>query len=118
MSRLCSELDFSVCDGAAVARLSGEITSANGPRIGELVLERLDGVTQLRVDLADVEYMSSAGLRVLVLIHRRAEATGAKVTVSGLKPQLRFIMQAVGFLDLITEAVDESYTEAPAHGRP
>lgn len=117
MSRLCTELDFSVCDGAAVVRLSGEITSANGPRIGELVLERLDGVTQLRVDLADVDYMSSAGLRVLVLIHRRAEATGAKVTVSGLKPQLRFIMQAVGFLDLFTEAVDESYTETPARGR-
>ncbi|HET9170523.1 MAG TPA: STAS domain-containing protein [Actinospica sp.] len=114
MSRLCTELDLSLGDGVAVVRLSGEITSANGPKIGELVLARLAGVEQLQVDLSQVSYLSSAGLRVLVLMHRRAEAIGAKVTVHGLRPQLRFVMQAIGFLDLFSEAVDEPVTEASA----
>jgi anti-sigma B factor antagonist len=89
--------------GAAVLRLTGEITSANAAEIGLSALAGLDGVESLRVDLTEVTYLSSAGLRVLVLLYRNAESTGTKVTLFGLSPRLRFIMRAAGFLELFTE---------------
>ncbi|WP_034264757.1 STAS domain-containing protein [Actinospica robiniae] len=91
-------------DGAAVAYLDGEITSANAREIGEWVLAQVDGHHTLTVEVSGVSYLSSAGLRVLVLLHRRAEAAGVKVLLAGLSPRLRFMMRAVGFLELFTEA--------------
>ena len=89
--------------GAAVLRLAGEITSANAAEIGTSALAGLEGVESLGVDLSEVTYLSSAGLRVLVLIYRKAESTGTKVTLVGLSPRLRFVMRAAGFLELFTE---------------
>jgi anti-sigma B factor antagonist len=90
--------------GVAVLRLSGEITSANAAEIGVSALAGLDGAGSLRVDMSEVTYLSSAGLRVLVLLHRDAESTGTKVTLYGLSARLRFIMRAAGFLELFSEA--------------
>ena len=91
-------------EGAAVLRLVGEITSANAAEVSASALAGLGGVQSLRVDMSEVTYLSSAGLRVLVLIYREAESTGTKVTLSGLSERLRFIMRAAGFLELFTEA--------------
>lgn len=107
MTGVCTEAEVTIHDGVAVVRLADEITSVNAPTIGELVLSRVEGVEAVRVDLSEVTYISSAGLRVLVMLHRRAEAAGAKVTMTGLNPRLRFIMRAVGFLELFTETDGE-----------
>lgn len=107
MTRVFTQAEVTIRDAVAVVRLADEITSVNAPRIGELVLSRLEGVEAVRVDLTEVTYISSAGLRVLVMLHRRAEAAGAKVTLTGLSPRLRFIMRAVGFLELFPESDGE-----------
>lgn len=94
--------------GSAVLRLTGEITSANSREVGRRVLGALHGVDHLRVDMSEVTYVSSAGLRILVILHRNAEANGTKVTLSGLGPQLRFVMRAAGFLELFAESAETS----------
>jgi anti-sigma B factor antagonist len=94
--------------GAAVLRLTGEITSANAREVGMRALGALHGVEDLRVDLSEVTYLSSAGLRVLVLLYRNAEDQGANVVISGLSPRLRFVMRAAGFLELFAETAEAS----------
>jgi anti-anti-sigma factor len=62
-------------------------------------LERLvpaSGTTVL--DFAKMTYMSSAGLRVLLLAHRRAQTSGARIVLAGLQPDVREVMSATGFL--------------------
>jgi anti-anti-sigma factor len=42
--------------------------------------------------------MSSAGLRVLLLAHRRAQSSRARIVLAGLQPDVREVMSATGFL--------------------
>jgi anti-anti-sigma factor len=66
-------------------------------------LERLlpaGGTTVL--DLGQVSYMSSAGLRVLLLVYRMAQRTGTRIALTKLPEDVREIMDATGFLDFFS----------------
>jgi anti-sigma B factor antagonist len=86
--------------GAVVARLSGEITSATAPALYDSLEPLVAEKGRLVLEMTGVGYISSAGLRVLVLLHRRAEQVGAHVELRGLSGELRFVMAATGFLEL------------------
>lgn len=54
---------------------------------------------KMLVDLTQVPYMSSAGLRTLLLIYRQAQGKGSKIALSGLSEDISDTMEATGFLD-------------------
>ena len=56
------------------------------------------------VDLTAVPYMSSAGLRTMLLLYRQAQCSDATVALVGLSDNLRSMMQATGFLDFFVVA--------------
>jgi anti-sigma B factor antagonist len=55
------------------------------------------GITIL--DLSAMTYVSSAGLRVLLLTYRRAQESGARIVLINLAPYVEEVMSATGFLD-------------------
>jgi anti-sigma B factor antagonist len=61
------------------------------------------------LDLTKMQYMSSVGLRVLLLAHRRAQSTGARIVLAGLHPDVREVMNATGFLGFfhVVETVEQ-----------
>jgi anti-sigma B factor antagonist len=60
------------------------------------------------LDLSKMEYMSSVGLRVLLLAHRRAQSSGARIVLASLHPDVREVMNATGFLSFfdVVETVE------------
>lgn len=90
--------------GAVTVELSGELDSTTSAGLYERLEPLVAAQSLLRLDLAGVGYVSSAGLRVLVLMHRRAQQARAAVTLTGLSEELRFVMSATGFLDLFDVA--------------
>jgi anti-sigma B factor antagonist len=93
--RLSSHADGDV----TVITLDGALDSHTGNDVRE-ELERLVPPTGTTVlDLGRMTYMSSAGLRVLLLAHRRAQQNGAQIVLTGLAPEVREVMSATGFLD-------------------
>jgi len=51
------------------------------------------------LDMGEVDYMSSAGLRTLLLLYRQAASRNGKVVIAGLQESIRDIMAITGFLD-------------------
>jgi anti-sigma B factor antagonist len=92
-----------------VLALAGELdsTTAAGARerIGELVPP--DGAVLL--DLGEMTYMSSAGLRVLLLVYRQVRESGVLLALARVDPDVREVMTETGFLDFFTvvDSVDE-----------
>ena len=82
-----------------VVTLTGEINSETSSTLLERLrpLVRSGGI--LRIDLKNVSYISSAGLRTLLVVYREAQHSGADVTLSALGEEVRFVMAATGFLD-------------------
>ena len=86
-------------DGCLRVVLAGEmdtITSVNAEReIGVVSVYR-----NVVLDMTDVSYVTSAGIRVLVGLHKRM-APGAKLSLEGVQPFVRHVLELSGLTALI-----------------
>jgi len=64
-------------------------------------LSILDGVEELIVDLGAVEYISSAGLRILLMVYKKMSAQG-KMTIKNASPAAMAIFNIAGFTKFLT----------------
>jgi anti-anti-sigma factor len=62
-------------DGRAVVVIRGELDLATAPDLETAIQERLDDGQDVVVDLRELDFMDSTGLRVLVAAHARVEGT-------------------------------------------
>lgn len=60
-----------------------------------------DGVEELVFDLSGLEYISSAGLRVLMAAQKRMMKQGS-MAIAGAKPMVREVFDITGFSDIFT----------------
>jgi anti-sigma B factor antagonist len=75
-------------DGAAVVLVGGDLDYDSHGRLDDAVGDALDGPPSgLVVDLADVTYCDSCGLRVLLGAQHRAEEAGATFALRGAQGQ-------------------------------
>ena len=80
----------------------GRVDSTTAPVLGERLTTVLSGRdTRLVLDLKSLEYISSAGFRMLLLAARRAEATGGRLVLCGVMGKVRQLFELAGFLDLL-----------------
>jgi anti-sigma B factor antagonist len=88
----------------AVVALAGDLDSRTAPAVQEHIGEALMDSRLLALDLSNLNYMSSAGLRVMLLSYRQAQRAGGEMAVVGLSAELRMLMSAVGFLSFFIVA--------------
>ena len=96
----------------AVLEIEGDIDGKTAPAFQAQVLARMEPEGRLLLDLGRVAFMSSAGLRVLLLTYRDAGAKRVRVVLVGLNENVRSSMSATGFLKYF--AVRESLAEGLA----
>jgi len=86
-----------------VARVApqGRLDTFTVAAFEQTLTEQLDaGRVRLVVDLADVTYVSSSGLRALLSARRRARSAGGDVALCNMAPRVREIFEMVGFVSL------------------
>ncbi len=81
---------------------TGSIDARTAPEIQEAALPVLQGGGKVALDLSGITYTSSAGLRMLLLLHRHAQASGGTIVLAGLRPEVAEVMEATGFLGSFT----------------
>lgn len=97
----------------AILRPVGRLDSMSSPELESTVLERLQGgCNRLVFDLADMDYVSSAGLRVILLAGKKLRANQGKMALSGMRDDVRDVFQMSGFLSLF--AVESTLDDALA----
>jgi anti-sigma B factor antagonist len=60
------------------------------------------------VDFTDLDYISSAGLRVLLMAAKRTKAAHGALVLCGLKPHVREVFDVSGFSTLFTIETDRA----------
>ncbi len=96
------EVSVNTVDGATVVALGGDIDGSTAPVAQGKILEHVVPGQALILDMTDVSYMSSAGLRMLLSAHRSAVAQQASVLLVGLSEDLQDTMAATGFLEFFS----------------
>ena len=77
---------------------SGEITANTAPEAQAQILPLAQPNSKLVLDMTKVPFMSSAGLRMLLVIYRTITDKGGKVVLVGLAEELKNTMSITGFL--------------------
>ena len=81
-----------------IVRLAGRLDSSAAPNAEQTFAGVLGGGTpHLAIDLSDLEYISSAGLRVLLIVAKKVQQAQGKVALCGLTPNVREIFAISGF---------------------
>ena len=84
-------------DGAVLtAKPRGLLNAKTSPELEEMLESELDGVSELVMDLRDVENISSMGLRLLLSLYRRMEKQGAMRVVNA-RGNVADVFKATGF---------------------
>ncbi len=88
-------------DAVFVLQPRGRLDSANARSFEERMLAALEqGESALLIDFADLDYISSAGLRVLLVGAKRLQQSGGKIALCALNPNIREVFQVSGFLSI------------------
>ncbi|MBQ1502234.1 MAG: STAS domain-containing protein [Firmicutes bacterium] len=81
--------------------LEGRLDTATAPQLGEIVSGELTGVSELIFDLEKLEYLSSAGLRVLLSAQRTMNKQG-RMIVRNVNETVHDIFEITGFTEILT----------------
>jgi anti-sigma B factor antagonist len=103
-------------DGITVILLYGEIDGKTAPEAQEKLLPVVASHKTVVMDMGNVTFMSSAGLRMMLLLYRHATAGNGKVALVGLSEQIKDTMTATGFLDffVVSGSVQEAISSLKA----
>jgi anti-sigma B factor antagonist len=83
-----------------VVQLGGELTAQTAGPTQEKVLQLAEPEARMVLDMTGVPFMSSAGLRMLLVLYRTIGGRGGKILLVGLTDDLQNTMSLTGFLDL------------------
>ena len=101
------ELSIDKQNQTAIVAASGRLDAAGAPqletRCKALILE---GANRLLLDLAKVEYVSSAGLRSLLVLAKAVKSAGGALALCSLVPAVRDVMTISGFDNILPLAAD------------
>ena len=81
--------------------LSGRLDTITAPELENALKGALDGVTELTFDFADLSYISSAGLRVLLSTHKIMSQRG-KMKIAHVNEVIMEVFEVTGFSDILT----------------
>ncbi len=114
-----SELNIShkVVSGVSVGGVEGRLDLQGAGVVEAYAEQRFNaGESRLVLNLAGVDYISSAGLRSLLVVAKKAQATDGCLVLCGLTPAVLNVMTISGFQQLLKVCATEP--EAVAAARP
>ena len=90
-----------------VVRLSGRLDGSNAPEL-ERALQALlaAGTTRLLIDLGRLDFISSAGMRIVLMAGKGLRAQQGRLALSGVRGMVKEIFEVSGFLTLFEVAAD------------
>jgi anti-sigma B factor antagonist len=103
------EINVKSIGQVTVVEIAGDIDSNTAPQAQEQVLPLVQPGSKVLLDMSGVEYMSSAGLRMLLSMYRQISRGDGGIVLVGLGEEIKDTMSVTGFLNFFTtrDTVDE-----------
>ena len=83
--------------------LEGRLDTTTSPRLEAELRTDVNGITELEFDLEKLDYISSAGLRVLLAAQKVMNRQG-NMQIKNVKPEIMEIFDVTGFSDILNIA--------------
>ncbi len=87
--------------GRLVLRVEGRLDTVTSPQLEQRLGDSLGEIQELVLDFTSLEYISSAGLRVLLAAHKRMKRQEGDLVVRGVNENVREVFTITGFIDML-----------------
>ena len=81
--------------------LEGRLDTTTAPQLEAALHGAMEGVTELNMDFEKLEYLSSAGLRVILFAQKTMNRQGSMV-IRHVNETIREVFEVTGFIDILT----------------
>lgn len=81
--------------------LRGRLDTNTAPQLEEAIASAITGVTALIFDFSTLEYISSAGLRVLLSVQKKMNKQG-EMKIKNVNKTIMEVFEVTGFNDILT----------------
>jgi anti-sigma B factor antagonist len=104
-------IDADVTVSVTLIEIIGDVDGSTAPLIQADVLAAAEPGVKMILNMTQVPYLSSAGLRVLLSVYRHVSAQDGRVVLVGLIEEIKDTMSITGFLDFFTttDTLDEAF---------
>ena len=99
------QVNFKTQKNILIIAVNGSIDSNTAPEVQEKVLEASADSKNVILDLTEVDFVSSAGLRVILMVYRQIKSKDGKVVLVGVSEEIKDVMTVTGFANFF-EMVD------------
>ncbi|MBR5498107.1 MAG: STAS domain-containing protein [Clostridia bacterium] len=84
-----------------IIEITGRLDTITAPELEKTIESDASDVTKLILDVNGMEYISSAGLRVLLSEQKKMSKRGT-MTVKNVRPEVMEVLEITGFTDILT----------------
>jgi anti-anti-sigma factor len=85
-----------------VLSLEGRLDTITAPDLQGQLVPEFDKTKHIQLDFKQLAYVSSAGLRVLLIGEKTAKAKGGKMSLVNVSAEIKEILEMTGFADILT----------------
>ncbi|MCY4041101.1 MAG: STAS domain-containing protein [Gammaproteobacteria bacterium] len=111
------DLNTETSNGILVAAPEGRIDGINALQFQQALNGKIDdGVSGVVIDMSDLNYISSAGLRAVLLISKSLQQREARLVLCSLQAPIREVFQISGFDQIIDISEDRDSAIAAMDG--
>jgi anti-anti-sigma factor len=102
-----------MAEDICVVRPEGRLDGASGPAFEKELIGNIDkGARKLLLDFSKLQYISSAGLRIVLIAAKRMKAGGGRLALCSLNRQINEVFEISGFSSILD--ICPSYDDAVA----
>jgi len=84
-------------EGIKIIKISGNLDGNTAPQAQEEIMPFLSSNCSLILDLGECKYVSSAGLRLLLMIAKQLSSEGGRWALAGVCEEVKDVMEMTGF---------------------
>ena len=81
--------------------LVGRLDTITAPVLDKTISENISGIQSLILDLKGLEYISSAGLRILLGAQKKMKMSGS-MKLTSVREEVMEVLEMTGFADILT----------------
>jgi len=87
--------------------LEGRLDTTTAPQLQDVLIPALDEAKEIELNFSQLTYVSSAGLRVLLMGEKIAKTKGVKMALTRVSPDIMEVFSMTGFDGILHIAQDE-----------
>ena len=96
------KISKSVNDSVLNISIEGRLDTTTAPELENEISGAFEGINQVNLDFTTLEYISSAGLRIILGMQKQMNRQGGAMTVRNVSAEIMEIFDVTGFSDILT----------------